>query len=293
MIYTNKSVMGRKRMLNKNEMIIASSLIAVPLTAILIAMVTRRSRNRLLKRNTLSRQRSSETNTITNNPTTTTTTTTITHTHNQQNEEEEEEEEIDPSESESPHQGSNTIEVTATTAAATTATTTTTISTHMTNNDKEDITIPAALAATVVPVVPSPKEPSNSIGSDMITSSPRRTPKEQEISISDEARKAGESLKELIVAAIKDAKDSAKGKGKRLKEETIGIAATTDSKDIQSLRDNVNTLVGLFEKTIAEIRKEHYDEQIKLLESYRDLLQTQAKVVSARGKMASKLKPGA
>jgi DNA-binding XRE family transcriptional regulator len=126
-----------------------------------------------------------------------------------------------------------------------------------------------------------------------IKASPSQTPKEQEISISDEARKAGESLKELIVAAIKDAKDSAKGTGKRLKEETIGIAATTDSKDIQSSRGNVNTLVGLFEKTMVEIRKEHYNEQIKLLESYKNLLQTQTKVVSARGKMASKLKPGA
>lgn len=47
------------------------------------------------------------------------------------------------------------------------------------------------------------------------------------------------------------------------------------------------------EKTMVEIRKEHYNEQIKLLQSYKDLLQTQLKVVSARGMMASKLKPGA
>jgi hypothetical protein len=51
-------------------------------------------------------------------------------------------------------------------------------------------------------------------------------------------------------------------------------------------------LVGLFEKMIVEIRKEPYNEQIKLLQSYRDLLQTQVKVVSARGMMAKKLKPG-
>jgi DNA-binding XRE family transcriptional regulator len=52
-------------------------------------------------------------------------------------------------------------------------------------------------------------------------------------------------------------------------------------------------LVGLFEKTMIEIRKEGYDEQIKLLQSYNDLLQTQIKVVKARGTMARKLKPGA
>jgi hypothetical protein len=121
-----------------------------------------------------------------------------------------------------------------------------------------------------------------------------QTPKEQEISISDDAKKAGESLKEWIAAAIKDAKDSTKGTGKRLKEETIGDAAPTDSKeDIQSLGDTLNTLAGLFEKTMVEIRKEGYNEQIKLLQSYKELLQTQIKVVKARGTMARKLKPGA
>jgi hypothetical protein len=124
-------------------------------------------------------------------------------------------------------------------------------------------------------------------------SSPSHSSKEQEISISDEARKAGESLKELIVAAIKDAKDSAKGTGKRLREETIGVAPTADSKDIQSIGDTLNTLVGLFEKTLTEIRKEDYNAQIKLLQSYKDLLQAQIKVANARGMMARKLKPGA
>jgi hypothetical protein len=277
-IYINKTVMARKRMLNKNEMIVASSLIAIPLTAVLVAMVTRRSRNRALKRSMLSRQASSETNTITND-TTTSASISITHNHYQKRDKEEEKAQSQP---ESPWQESETVEV-----PAPPVTTTSTISANTTSSDK-DITVPAPL----VVVVPSPMGPSNSVGKAMIPS-PSRTPKEQEISVSDEARKAGESLKELIVAAIKGAKESAKGTGKRLKEETIDIAATTDSKDIQSLGDNVNTLVGLFEKTMVEIRKEHYNEQIKLLQSYKDLLQTQLKVVSARGTMASKLKPGA
>jgi hypothetical protein len=51
-------------------------------------------------------------------------------------------------------------------------------------------------------------------------------------------------------------------------------------------------LVRLFETMMIEIRKEPYDKQIKLLESYRDILQTQNKVVNARGRMASKLKTG-
>ena len=131
------------------------------------------------------------------------------------------------------------------------------------------------------------------IDSSSSSSITTQTPKEQEVSISDDARKAGESLKELIVTAIKDAKDSAKGTGKRLKEETISNAATADSKDIQSVGDTLNALVGLFEKTMTEIRKENYNDQVELLQSYKDLLKTQVKVVKARGTMARKLKPGA
>lgn len=142
--------------------------------------------------------------------------------------------------------------------------------------------------------VPSPSVPSSTSDSAvMADSSSSQTPIEEEISVSDEAKKSGESLKEMIVTAIKEAKDSAKGTGKRLKEQTINIAATTDSKDIHSLGDNVNALAGLFEETMIEIRKERYDQQIKLLDSYKDLLQKHIKVIDARGRMARKLKRGA
>ena len=142
--------------------------------------------------------------------------------------------------------------------------------------------------------VPSPSVPSSTSDSAvMADSSSSQTPIEEEISVSDEAKKSGESLKDLIVTAINEAKDSAKGTGKRLKEQTIDITVTSDSKDIHSLGDNVNALIGLFEKTLIEIRKEGYDQQIKLLDSYKDLLQTHIKVVDARGRMARKLKRGA
>src|SRR5687768_12018458 len=143
--------------------------------------------------------------------------------------------------------------------------------------------------------VPSPSVPSSTSDSAVMadSSSSSQTPIEEEISVSDEAKKSGESLKEMIVTAIKEAKDSAKGTGKRLKEQTINIAATTDSKDIHSLGDNVNALASLFEETMSEIRKERYDEQIKLLDRYKDLLQKHIKVIDARGRMARKLKRGA
>jgi hypothetical protein len=138
--------------------------------------------------------------------------------------------------------------------------------------------------------------PSSTSGSTVIVSpSSPQTSREEEVSLSDEAKKTGESLKELVVTAIKEARDSAMGTGigKQLKEQTIDIAAKADSKDIHSLRDNVNVSVGLFEEMMIEIRKERYNEQIKLLDSYKDLLQRQIKVADARRRMANKLKPGA
>jgi hypothetical protein len=157
--------------------------------------------------------------------------------------------------------------------------------TNATASSKKDPTTTATM--------PSPIAPSTTSDSSAIISSSSQTPKEEEISVSDEARKAGESLKELIVTAIKEAKDSAKGTGKRLKEQTVDIASTVDSKDVRSLGDNVKASVQLFEEIMIEIRKERYNEQIKLLDGYKDLLQTHIKVLDARGRMASKLKPGA
>ena len=258
--------MVRKRMLNKRTVIVASSLVAISLTAIIIATAIHRRRRKSLETSRFSGQTRSTANVIT-----TTTTAVI----DRQQLKEKSQAQLQPS-----SQGYETK------AAAMTATAAT-ISTNTTIATKEDITTtPAA-------VVPSPMGPSGNPDSAIIPPSSYQTPEEEEISVSDEAKKSGESLKDLIVTAIKEAKDSAKGTGKRLKEQTINIAATTDSKDIHSLGDNVNALVGLFEETMIEIRKERYDQQIKLLDSYKDLLQKHIKVIDARGRMARKLKRGA
>jgi hypothetical protein len=132
----------------------------------------------------------------------------------------------------------------------------------------------------------------STISSDTPVSVSRKNLEQAEISVSDEVKKAGESLKELVITAVKEAKDSTKETGKRLKGQTISITATSDSKDIRSLGSNGDTMVGLFEEIMIEIRKEGYDDQIKLLERYKELLHAQIKLVNARSRMASKLKPG-
>src|ERR687895_2740085 len=250
-----------KMVLNKRALMIVSSLVAIPLTIALIGAAShrRRRRRKVLQSGGFLGQTKPKTSVITTIPA-----------HSQQ------EKKKSKAQPQSPWQGSETRA----------ATMTTTISTSTTVADKDVITVPGA--------VPSPMVPSSTSDSAVIvssSSSSSQTSKEEEISVSDEARRAGESLKELVVTAIKEAKDSATGTGKRLKEQTIDIAATADSKDIHSLGDNL--LVSLFEETMIEIRKERYNEQIKLLDSYKDLLQTHIKVADARRRMASKLKPGA
>jgi hypothetical protein len=248
----------KKIVLNKRTVIVASSLAVIPLAAVLIAAAAAAHRARRKSLQTSSKflaQTRSKAGVIT------------TATDRQQQKDKSQ------GEVQSSWPGSGAKEMT-------------TIATVPIKTTIADKDVPSSSST------PSPSVPSTTSDNAVVVISPQ-IPKAEEISVSDEARKAGESLKELIVTAIKEAKDSATGTGKRLKEQTINIATTVDSKDIHSLGDNVNASVQLFEEIMTKIRKEPYDEQIKLLDSYKDLLQTHINVVGARGRMAGKLKPGA
>jgi hypothetical protein len=244
---------NKKMVPNKRTLIVASSLAAIPLATLLIATAIYKRRRKSLRTGAFLGQTKSTTGVTTASD------------RQQLKEKSQGRQQQQPP---SPWQVSERKAVTSTTNATITT---------------KSATTPAA--------VPSPMLPSSTSDSAVIVS--HQTPKGQEVSVSDEARRVGESLKELIVTAVKEAKDSAKETGKRVKEQTVNIAATVDTKDIRSLGDNVDAFVNLFEETMTEIRKERYDDQIKLLDSYKELLQTQIKVVHARSRMASKLKPGA
>ncbi len=156
--------------------------------------------------------------------------------------------------------------------------------------------VTATTAAAIASSIEASKERPTTITTTTSTAVPMQ--EQQRISpedapVSTKARQAGESLKELFVTAARGAKGSAKKTGRRLKEQTVDIAATADSKDIHSLGSDVENMTGLFEDMIAEIRKEGYDEQVTLLDSYKRLLQKQIRVLDARRKLVSKLKPGA
>ncbi|HKG87827.1 MAG TPA: hypothetical protein VKA95_05830, partial [Nitrososphaeraceae archaeon] len=83
-------------------------------------------------------------------------------------------------------------------------------------------------------------------------------------SISTKAKEAGLSLRQLILAFGRKAKTATEVTSKEIKSKTIDVA-TSDTKDIQTLGANVDSIIAAFEDTMDEIHKEDYDVQEKLL----------------------------
>ena len=110
-------------------------------------------------------------------------------------------------------------------------------------------------------------------------------------SISTKAKEAGLSFRQLILAFGRKAKTATEVTSKEIKSKTIDVA-TSDTKDIQTLGANVDSIIAAFEDTMDEIHKEDYDEQEKLLAGYKKYIESQVKVIDTRLKMAKRLKRG-
>jgi vacuolar-type H+-ATPase subunit I/STV1 len=111
-------------------------------------------------------------------------------------------------------------------------------------------------------------------------------------SISTKAKEAGLSLRQLILAFGRKAKTATEVTSKEIKSKTIDVA-TSDTKDIQTLGANVDSIIAAFEDTMDEIHKEDYDAQEKLLAGYKKYIESQVKVIDTRLKLAKTLKRGA
>lgn len=111
-------------------------------------------------------------------------------------------------------------------------------------------------------------------------------------SLSTKAKEAGLSLRELVLAFGRKAKSATESTSKEIKSKATDVT-TPDAKDVQTLGANVDTIISVFEDTMDEIHKEDYDEQEKLLASYKKYLESQAKVVDTRLNLAKRLKRGA
>jgi hypothetical protein len=118
---------------------------------------------------------------------------------------------------------------------------------------------------------------------------------EQSPSVSHKAKEASKSFKELIESLGKKAQILTSEKTQKLKEKTTdkvekGIRKD-DIHDLQALGINVDILVTVFEETMNQIETQYsYEEQEKLLSSYKKLLEEQINVIKTRSDMVKRLK---
>lgn len=167
----------------------------------------------------------------------------------------------------------------------------------MVSDDKDD-TYEETMSRTVSE---TPAESTVTEKKTVTTTTPSSTTHEYEVrsaaapeeeSVSEKARQAGSSLKDLVYSLGRKTREVTEQKTQELKARSVDIGATTDARDIQHLGDNIEGLLAVFEDTMTAIRKEPYDEQEKLLIGYRKLLEEQINVVQARMDLAKRLKPG-
>ena len=107
------------------------------------------------------------------------------------------------------------------------------------------------------------------------------------------AKEAGQSFTEMIKSLGKKAMTKAEEKTKELKDksvETVGTGTQKDARDIQALGLHAENVVIVFEKIIAEIEREDYQSQEKLLKGYKKLLEEQINVIDSKQNIAKRLK---
>jgi hypothetical protein len=158
--------------------------------------------------------------------------------------------------------------------------------------DSNQTTKPAEEREVVV-VKPSKTEYKESDRTDN-SSSAEEKEREQSVSAAAKVKEAGQSFKEMIKSLGKKAMTKTEEKTKQLKDksaaETVDTSPQKDAKDIQALGTHAENVVLVFEKTMAEIEREDYDSQEKLLAGYKKLLEEQINVIDSKQRIAKRLK---
>jgi hypothetical protein len=114
----------------------------------------------------------------------------------------------------------------------------------------------------------------------------------QSVSVT-KVKEAGQSFKEMIKSLGKKAMTKTEEKTKEPKDksvETVDTGTQKDAGDIQALGIHAENVVLVFEKTMAEIGREDYESQEKLLAGYKKLLEEQINVIDSKQKLVKRLK---
>jgi hypothetical protein len=118
------------------------------------------------------------------------------------------------------------------------------------------------------------------------------TREEEELTV--KARRAGYALQDLLSAVVDRAKVVAKEKTEQLaKTAELGpaaISATKDAQDIARLGPMVVDLARNFEDVMTSIRKQSYDDQVKLLTGYKKLLEEHISLIDSRIHFVERIK---
>ena len=115
---------------------------------------------------------------------------------------------------------------------------------------------------------------------------------EQSVAVA-KAKEAEQSFTEMIKSLGKKAMTKAEEKTKEIKDksvETLGTGTQKDAKDIQALGIQAENVIIVFEKIMAEIEREDYESQEKLLTGYKKLLEEQINVIDSKQNIAKRLK---
>jgi hypothetical protein len=116
---------------------------------------------------------------------------------------------------------------------------------------------------------------------------------EQSIVVTAKAKEAGQSFTEMIKSLGNKVMTKAEEKTKELKDKSVEIVGTgtqRDARDIQALGLHAENVVLVFEKIMAEIEREDYESQEKLLTGYKKLLEEQINVIDCKQSIAKRLK---
>jgi hypothetical protein len=130
------------------------------------------------------------------------------------------------------------------------------------------------------------RQTDQNVGSDTTT----KEEQQSQESIADRVKEAGLSFKEMIGSLAEKAKTVTEEKTQTLNKSAENISPTRrDAHDIRALGTTVQNIITVFEETMTHIEKQDHDQQEKLLNGYKRLLEEQINVIRSRLNLIKRL----
>ena len=115
--------------------------------------------------------------------------------------------------------------------------------------------------------------------------------KQSQESIADRVKEAGLSFKDMITSLTEKAKTVTEEKTQSLREKSAENISPTrrDAHDIQALSTTAQNVITVFEETMTHMEKQDHEQQEKLLNGYKRLLEEQINVIRSRLNLIKRL----